>query len=50
MLDFSEVKRVDPELYDSMGKELNRQKGNIELIASENIVIRSRNAGDGLVT
>lgn len=38
MLDFSEVKRVDPELYDSMEKELNRQKGNIELIASENIV------------
>ena len=38
MLDFSEVKRVDPEVYDSMEKELNRQRGNIELIASENIV------------
>lgn len=38
MLDFSEVKRVDPELFDSMEKELIRQRGNIELIASENIV------------
>lgn len=38
MLDFSEIKRVDPELYDSMEKELIRQRGNIELIASENIV------------
>lgn len=41
MLDFSEVKRVDPELYDSMEKELNRQRGNIELIASENIVSKA---------
>lgn len=41
MLDFSEVKKVDPELYDSMEKELNRQRGNIELIASENIVSKA---------
>ncbi|MBS6510564.1 MAG: serine hydroxymethyltransferase [Clostridiales bacterium] len=41
MLDFSEVKKVDPEIYDSMEKELNRQRGNIELIASENIVSKA---------
>ena len=38
MVDLSIIKAVDPELYGSMVDELNRQKYNIELIASENIV------------
>lgn len=38
MMDFSLIKAVDPELYESMDRELQRQRGNIELIASENIV------------
>lgn len=38
MMDLSLIKSVDPELYESMEEELNRQRGNIELIASENIV------------
>ena len=32
------IKNTDPELADAMGAELNRQRRNIELIASENIV------------
>ncbi|MCQ2602957.1 MAG: serine hydroxymethyltransferase [Clostridia bacterium] len=38
MVDFSIIKSVDPELCESMEKELYRQQHNIELIASENIV------------
>jgi len=38
MLDFSEVKKADSEVYDSMMRELDRQEHNIELIASENFV------------
>lgn len=38
MMDLSLIKQVDPELYATMEKELERQRGNIELIASENIV------------
>ena len=38
MMDLSIIKKNDPELYESMMKELKRQRGNIELIASENIV------------
>ncbi len=38
MMDMSLIKSVDPELYESMARELDRQRGNIELIASENIV------------
>ena len=38
MMDMSLIKAVDPELYESMARELDRQRGNIELIASENIV------------
>lgn len=37
-MDLSLIKQADPELYESMMKELDRQRGNIELIASENIV------------
>ncbi|MGN1078157.1 MAG: serine hydroxymethyltransferase [Candidatus Gallimonas sp.] len=37
-MDLSCIKNADPELYDAMEKELARQRGNLELIASENIV------------
>ncbi len=35
---YDSIKKVDKELYDSMKLELDRQTGNIELIASENYV------------
>ncbi|GAA0863508.1 serine hydroxymethyltransferase [Paraclostridium tenue] len=35
---FKNLKKVDKEIYESMERELERQKRNIELIASENIV------------
>ncbi|MGL5311921.1 MAG: serine hydroxymethyltransferase [Peptostreptococcaceae bacterium] len=35
---FENLKKADPEVYESMKKELIRQERNIELIASENIV------------
>lgn len=38
MIDMTTIKRADPELYAAMEAELRRQQGNIELIASENIV------------
>ena len=38
MIDFSAIKKVDPELYESLNDEFTRQSDNIELIASENIV------------
>lgn len=38
MIDLKSIKQVDPELYESMLKELKRQQHNLELIASENIV------------
>lgn len=38
MIDMTAVKNADPELYAAMDAELKRQQGNIELIASENIV------------
>lgn len=38
MVDLKSIKNVDEELYDSMVKELDRQRYNLELIASENIV------------
>ena len=38
MIDLSTVKKIDEELYEGMVKELKRQRDNIELIASENIV------------
>lgn len=38
MIDFTTLKQADPELYAGLEKELNRQKNNIELIASENFV------------
>lgn len=38
MYSFDEVKKVDLEVANAMEKEINRQKSNIELIASENFV------------
>ena len=38
MIDLTCIKRTDPELCAAMEKELARQRGNLELIASENIV------------
>lgn len=35
-MDFSFLKRVDPEIYEAVKKELERQRYSIELIASEN--------------
>ena len=38
MFDFPKVKATDPQVFEAMQQELNRQEGNIELIASENFV------------
>ena len=38
MIDLSVIRKADPELCAAMEAELKRQRGNIELIASENIV------------
>ena len=40
-MDFRNLKKTDPEIFGAIEKELERQKENIELIASENIVTRS---------
>ena len=38
MIDLTSIKLADPEVYEGLQKELNRQRNNIELIASENFV------------
>ncbi len=38
MIDMTTVKNADPEIFEAMDLELERQRNNIELIASENIV------------
>ena len=38
MIDFSTIKKQDEEVYGAMKRELTRQRQNLELIASENIV------------
>lgn len=38
MIDMSTIKNADEEVYEAMDLELSRQRGNIELIASENFV------------
>ena len=40
--------RADPEIYSAVADELGRQKKQIELIASENIVSKRGAAGAGL--
>ncbi|OQY34003.1 MAG: serine hydroxymethyltransferase [Spirochaetaceae bacterium 4572_59] len=37
----TELKSFDPELFEAMQRELKRQQGNLELIASENIVSKA---------
>ena len=41
MIDLTSIKALDPEVYEGLEKELQRQRNNIELIASENIVSES---------
>ena len=41
MIDLTSIKNSDPELYEGLEKELERQRNNIELIASENFVSES---------
>ena len=38
MIDLKLINEIDPEVGASMGRELSRQRNNIELIASENFV------------
>ena len=38
MIDLTSIKALDPEVYEGLEKELKRQRENIELIASENVV------------
>ena len=38
MIDMKTIQNADPEVYEAMDLELGRQRGNIELIASENFV------------
>ena len=47
MYDFSEVKNYDPELAEAMENELTRQRTNLELIASENLVSKAVMAAMG---
>jgi len=41
MLKYSEIERIDPEVASAIYDEINRQEGNIELIASENFTSRA---------
>ncbi|MBS3766604.1 MAG: serine hydroxymethyltransferase [Candidatus Cloacimonetes bacterium] len=38
MLNYQEIKKTDPEMYEVLMNEVNRQEDNLELIASENMV------------
>jgi glycine hydroxymethyltransferase len=38
MIDLKEISKVDPEIFEAMGRELKRQQDHLELIASENFV------------
>ena len=38
MIDLTTIKMADPEVYEGLASELKRQRDNIELIASENVV------------
>ena len=49
MFDFSEVKNYDPEVAEAMQDELSRQRNNLELIASENLVSKAVMAAMGSV-
>ena len=47
MVDLSILKELDKDLYEAMDAELKRQRGNLELIASENIVSPAVMAAQG---
>ncbi|MGN0466548.1 MAG: serine hydroxymethyltransferase [Lachnospiraceae bacterium] len=47
MFDFNEVKNFDPEVAKAMEDELGRQRNNLELIASENLVSKAVMAAMG---
>jgi glycine hydroxymethyltransferase len=47
MYSFEEIKTIDPQVAEAMEKELNRQRSNIELIASENFVSKAVMAAMG---
>lgn len=47
MYDFNEIEKIDNELAVAIQKELNRQRNNIELIASENFVSKAVMAAMG---
>lgn len=47
MFNFDEVKNFDPEIAEAMEKELTRQRQNLELIASENLVSKAVMAAMG---
>ncbi|MBP5354738.1 MAG: serine hydroxymethyltransferase, partial [Lachnospiraceae bacterium] len=49
MYSFDDVKMADPELAESIELELGRQRENIELIASENLVSKAVMAAMGSV-
>ena len=47
MYDFEEIRKVDPEVAEAIEKEVSRQNGKIELIASENFVSKAVMAAMG---
>ncbi len=47
MYDFEEIRKVDPDIAEAIDAELNRQRKNIELIASENFVSKAVMAAMG---
>lgn len=47
MFDFSEVKNYDSEIAQAMEDEMTRQRSNLELIASENLVSKAVMAAMG---
>ena len=47
MYSFAEVEKFDPEVAGAIADETNRQRNNIELIASENLVSRAVMAAMG---
>ncbi|MBR2264773.1 MAG: serine hydroxymethyltransferase [Firmicutes bacterium] len=47
MYDFEEIRKVDPEVAEAIAKEVSRQNGKIELIASENFVSKAVMAAMG---
>ena len=47
MYDFSDILQADPAVADAISQEIERQKNNIELIASENFVSKAVMAAMG---